>query len=88
MLSLASGQTSNLDEAVRLAAAGRSAEAEQMLLQMEKVNPRDPEIEYRLGLILLRNGKLAPARARLETAAMLDPNPLRWLALAQVWIDC
>ena len=76
-------QPPSAEEALRLAAAGRAAEAEQILLAMEKANPGDPEIQYRLGLVLLRNGKLAQARRRLESAAKLAPEPLVWLALAQ-----
>src|SRR5262245_38775814 len=75
---------SSVEEALRLAATGRPAEAEQMLLMLEKTNPGDPEIQYRLGLMLLRNGKPLQARPRLEAAAKLAPEPLVWLALAQV----
>jgi len=74
----------SLAEALRLAAEGRSAEAEQMLANLNRANAGDPEIQYRFGLVLLRNGKLAAARQQLESAARLAPDPLVWLALAQV----
>jgi tetratricopeptide (TPR) repeat protein len=74
----------SVEEALHLAATGRAAEAEQMLLALEKTHPADPEIQYRLGLVLLRNGKLTPARRRLESAVKLAPEPLVWLAVAQV----
>jgi tetratricopeptide (TPR) repeat protein len=73
----------SVDRALQLAAAGRTNEAERMLLGLEKANPRDPEVQLRLGLILLRNGKLPQARRRLESAAKLAPEPVVWLALAQ-----
>jgi len=60
------------------------AEAEKLLLALEKANPGNPEVQYRLGLVLLRNGKLAAARRRLELAVKLAPEPLIWLAVAQV----
>jgi tetratricopeptide (TPR) repeat protein len=55
-----------------------------MLLSLEQAQPGDAEIQYRLGLVLLRNGKLVQAHRRLESAAKLAPEPLVWLALAQV----
>ena len=74
----------SVKDALRLAGEGRSAEAEQMLAGLNRANPGDPEIQYRFGLVLLKNGKLAAARAQLESAARLAPDPLVWLALAQV----
>jgi tetratricopeptide (TPR) repeat protein len=71
-------------EALRLAAEGRSDEAEQMLANLNRADSGNPEIQYRYGLLLLRNGKLAAARQQLESAARLAPDPLVWLALAQV----
>jgi tetratricopeptide (TPR) repeat protein len=72
-----------VEEALRLIGAGRPAEAEKILLGLEKARPGDPEVQYRLGLVLLRNGKPAAARPRLEAAAKLAPEPVVWLALAQ-----
>jgi tetratricopeptide (TPR) repeat protein len=45
-----------------------------MLLVLEKAEPRNPELEYRFGLVLLKEGKLDEARQRLEWAAKLDPK--------------
>ena len=72
-----------VEEALRLIGVGQPAEAEKMLLGLEKARPGDPEVQYRLGLVLLRNGKPAAARPRLEAAAKLAPEPVVWLALAQ-----
>ena len=74
----------SVEEALRLVGAGRGAEAEKLLLALEKAKPGHPEIQYRLGLVLLRNGKLPEARRRLEAAVKLAPEPLIWLAVAQV----
>jgi len=54
-----------------------------MLTTLERANPGDVEIQYRLGLVLLRNGKPKPALRRLESAAKRASDPLVWLALAQ-----
>ena len=76
---------SDLDTALGLATSGRYAEAEQILARLERAEPQNAEVKYRLGLVLLRQGKLPQARARLETAVKLSPqSPLVWLALAQV----
>ena len=45
-----------------------------MLLGLEKLDPRNPEIEYRFGLVLLKEGKLEDARLRLESVVSLDPK--------------
>src|SRR5215467_9107050 len=71
------------EQAMRLVASGRATEAEQMLTTLERANPGDVEIQYRLGLVLLRNGKPKPALRRLESAAKRASDPLVWLALAQ-----
>jgi tetratricopeptide (TPR) repeat protein len=71
-----------VDKAMQLVSAGKLAEAESMLLDLEKSDPRNPEIEYRFGLVLLKEGKLDDARRRLESAAKLDPKyPFVWSAL-------
>jgi tetratricopeptide (TPR) repeat protein len=67
-----------------LAAQGQFAEAEQGLRAIEKAHPNEFEVRYRLGLILLRQGKTAEAAARFETATKIDPaSALAWLGLAQ-----
>jgi tetratricopeptide (TPR) repeat protein len=75
----------DLATALRLASAGRFEEAEQVLVTLENADPQNAEVKYRLGLVLLRQGKLKEAGARLEPAAKLSPeSPLVWLALAQL----
>jgi tetratricopeptide (TPR) repeat protein len=68
------GQQPSIDKAMQLVSSGKLAEAESMLLDLEKAAPRNPEIEYRLGLVLLKEGKLEDSRRRLERAAKLDPK--------------
>lgn len=71
--------------AMELAASGRFAEAEEVLRFLEQAHPNQFELRYRLGVILLRQGKNAEALERLEAATKLAPeSPLPHLALAQV----
>lgn len=73
-----------LAEALRLAATGRFAEAESELLTLEKLHPSNTEVQYRLGLVLLRQDKVDAASQRLERATTSMPNsPLAWLAVAE-----
>ncbi len=82
---LAAPYPQDLDTALRLAGAGRFAEAENILLALEKAEPQNGDVRYRLGLVLLRQGKLQGAGVRLQAAAKLTPrSPLVWLALARV----
>jgi predicted Zn-dependent protease len=79
-----SGVESALAEAAKLASAGNLQRAEEILLQLEKAHPEHWEVQYRLGLVLLRQQKTAPAGERLEEAARLAPrSPLVWLGAAQ-----
>jgi protein O-GlcNAc transferase len=72
----------SIEKAMQLVSTGKLAEAESMLLDLEKADPRNPEVEYRFGLVLLKEGKLDDARLRLESAAKLDPKyPFVWSAL-------
>jgi predicted Zn-dependent protease len=69
---------------MQLAAGGNFAEAEKTLRALEKVYPDEFEVRYRLGLILMREGKTAEALERLESAVQLSPaSALGWLALSQ-----
>jgi tetratricopeptide (TPR) repeat protein len=71
-------------EAMRLASSGDLGRAENLLIELKKAHPADAEIRYRLGLVLLRQRKFAPAEAELETSAKLKPDSaLAWLGLAQ-----
>lgn len=73
-----------LDQAMDLAAKGRFAEAEQALRGLEKTQPADLEVRYRLGLVLLRNGKVKDAAARFEGVVQANPDVATvWLAVAQ-----
>ncbi len=74
----------DLNRAMQLASRGDFAQAEQILRSIEKADPKNFEVRYRLGLILLRRGNSAEAAERLEAASLLAPSsPLAWLALAQ-----
>jgi tetratricopeptide (TPR) repeat protein len=69
---------------MQLAGRGNFQAAEQALRNLEKAYPQEFEVRYRLGLILMREGKTAEAEERLEAAVQLAPgSPLGWLALAQ-----
>ena len=68
------GPPASIGKAMQLVSSGKLAEAESMLLDLEKADPRNPEVEYRFGLVLLKEGKLEDARQRLERAAKLDPK--------------
>jgi tetratricopeptide (TPR) repeat protein len=72
----------SIEKAMQLVSAGKLAEADSMLLDLEKADSRNPEVEYRLGLVLLKEGKVDDARPRLESAAKLDPKyPYVWSAI-------
>jgi tetratricopeptide (TPR) repeat protein len=76
--------SSAIAEALKLASAGNLQRAEEILTQLEKASPEHPEVQYRLGLVLLRQQKTAAAGERLEKAARLAPSsPLTWLGVAQ-----
>jgi tetratricopeptide (TPR) repeat protein len=76
-------QQSSVEKAMEMVAAGKLDQAASMLLDLEKADPRNPEVAYRFGLVLLKQGKLEDARRRLESAAKLDPKfPFVWSALA------
>ena len=75
-------QQVSIETAMELVAAGKLDLASLMLLDLEKADPRNPEIAYRFGLVLLKQGRLEDARRRLESAAKLDPKyPFVWSAL-------
>jgi tetratricopeptide (TPR) repeat protein len=75
-------EQASVQKAMDLVAAGKLDQAASMLLDLEKADPRNPDIAYRFGLVLLKQGKLEDARRRLESAAKLDPKyPFVWAAL-------
>ncbi|HEY8492352.1 MAG TPA: M48 family metalloprotease [Myxococcota bacterium] len=63
-----------LDEAERLAAAGRTGEALAVLDAAEARSPDDPRIAYRRGELLEAQGRLDEAIAAYRRAVHLDPN--------------
>ncbi|MGH9658225.1 MAG: tetratricopeptide repeat protein [Bryobacteraceae bacterium] len=76
--------SNELARAVNLAARGNFPEAEQVLRALEKTQPTGFEVRYRLGVILLRQGKTDEAAIRFEAAVQLAPrSALAWLGLAQ-----
>jgi len=76
------GERPSVEKAMELVSAAKLDEAESMLKELEKADQRNPEVEYRLGLVLVKQQKLEEARARLESAAALDPKrPFVWAAL-------
>jgi tetratricopeptide (TPR) repeat protein len=75
-------QQISVEKAKELVAAGKLDQAAAMLLDLEKADPRNLEVAYRFGLVLLKQGKFEDARRRLESAAKLNPNyPFVWSAL-------
>ena len=72
----------SIEKAMELVAAGKLDQAAAMFLDLEKTDPRNPEIAYRFGLVLLKQGKLEDSGQRLEAAAKLNPKyPFVWSAL-------
>ena len=70
---------------MKFAAAGKLEEAESILRDLERTDPRNADVQYRLGLILLKRGKPEDALHSLELASKLNPNfPFVWAALALV----
>ena len=69
---------------MQLAGRGDFQQAELALRNLERSYPNEFEVRYRLGLILMREGKTAEAAERLESAVQLAPgSSVGWLALAQ-----
>ena len=61
-------------KAVILAAAGRQAEAANLLERLTEDYPEMPEPYNNLAVLVAADGKLAQARSLLETALRLDPQ--------------
>jgi tetratricopeptide (TPR) repeat protein len=74
----------SVEEAMRLYAGGRQAEARQMLEAIAKAEPANFDAHFRLGLVALNGHDLPAAVASLNRAAQLRPAHAQvWLALAQ-----
>ena len=65
------------ERAEALAAAGRTAEAEESARTALALNPLLPELHNHMGVLLVRRGALGEALAHFEAAASLDPNNAR-----------
>ncbi len=61
-------------EATRLLYDGRGAEANALLVELLKRHPRDPEVLFYRGFLLLRQGEAMPAIPYLKRAAGLLPD--------------
>ena len=80
-----SGVRTDLAQAMRMVSQGDLAGAERKLREVEKVRPEVFEVQYRLGLVLLRQGKHREASTRLEAAVRQAPSSApAWMAVAQV----
>jgi tetratricopeptide (TPR) repeat protein len=78
-------QNLSIDDALRMAAEGRLAEAETALQALTVQAPDDGDLRYRLGLVLLKEKKLDQAAGELTRATTLDPaSVFAWLALGDV----
>lgn len=72
--------------ALVLAASGLTGEAEQIARRMAEGLPKAAETRRVLGLVLLRRGQLAAARAEMLAAARLAPSaPMALFGLAMVF---
>jgi tetratricopeptide (TPR) repeat protein len=77
-----------LRQAMEWISAGRIADARQLLESLERSQPENGEVLYRLGVLDLRDGDQTAASRRLERAAALMPgSPLPWLAVARVRLE-
>jgi tetratricopeptide (TPR) repeat protein len=78
-------QEVSVEDALRMAAQGRLPEAETALRALAAKNPRDGDLRYRLGLVLLKQKKIGEAAQALEEAAQIEPDfVFAWLALGDV----
>src|SRR5262245_41916351 len=78
-------QEMTVEDALRMAAQGHLAEAESALHALAAKNPRDGDIRYRLGLVLLKQKKMDEAARVLEEATRIEPGfVFGWLALGDV----
>jgi len=87
MLLLASGIFAqvSVEDAMRMAAAGRLGEAEVALRNLAAANPRDADLRYRLGLVLVKQKKLDDGVKALLEATRIEPQfVFAWLALSDV----
>ncbi|MEO8127148.1 MAG: tetratricopeptide repeat protein, partial [Bryobacteraceae bacterium] len=75
----------SVDDAMRMVAAGRLDEAETALRNLTAANPRDADLHYRLGLVLVKQKKLDEAGTVLSETTRIDPKfVFAWLALSDL----
>ena len=74
-----------MEDAMHMATAGRLRETETALRTLATKNPRDFDLRYRLGLILVKQNKLDDAAKVLIEATRINPGfSFAWLALGDV----
>ncbi len=80
-----SAQEVSVEDAMRMVATGRLSDAEAALRTLSAKDPRDADVRYRLGLVLVKQKKLDDAARVLAESTRIDPNfVFAWLALGDV----
>ena len=64
----------SFNDAAKLVNAGKDAEAEPLLKQSISADPKFGQAYYELGMLQVRGGKNADAKANLQKYVELDPN--------------
>ncbi len=78
-------QEVSVEDAMRMVAAGRLPEAETALRALAAKEPRDADLRYRLGLVLVKQNRLDDAAKVLVEATRIDPTfGFAWLALGEI----
>ena len=78
-------QDASMEDAMRMVAAGHLPEAEAALRTLVTKEPRDADLYYRLGLVLVKRNKLDDAENNLVAATRIDPTfCFAWLALGDI----
>ena len=82
------GPVAAVNLAVALVRAGRSDEAERLLIRTTKTHPDHAPASYNLGHLLLREGRPGEAEPRLRQAVAADPHYLAaWSDLGTLLLD-
>ena len=78
-------QEVSVEDAMRMVAAGRLSDGETALRTLAAKDPRDADLRYRLGLVLVKQNKLDDAAKVLVETTRIDPNfVFAWLALSDL----
>ena len=81
----AAAQEVSVEDAMRMVAAGRLAEGEAALRALAAKEPRDADLRYRLGLVLVKQNRLDDAAKVLVEATRIEPAfVFPWLALGDI----